>query len=739
MKLDMKHGKASSGKILQTNTFGIGNISVILEILRSKLYSKPIKVICQEIASNARDAHREVGCENIPIEIKLPSRWDMTHRIRDFGPGISPERMLNVFIKYGESTKRENNVQNGGFGIGAKCPWSYSDMFTIVSITTEDGKNICRKYTAEVSSTHEGKLSLMSESVTDKPRGTEIIVSCKDGDINEFRRWTIEACQFWPVKPIITGVSDFEWPEHKKEFTGDNWFVMMSLFHNVYSKVQPYALIDGIPYALNFENMRLNELDTDVQAVLNKMFRHPIYLIFDVGEIPVAASREEIDYNDKSIKQIQNRLVQLANDIVEEISQNIASCPNLWEANIAWKQVDYKYRELVGKAIWNGYAVSGKLDMRNGGIRIFSYLRNGYQAKNSYRRSPAPPSDDPGAFRKCSCAGNFDIEKERLVFYSHENFLKAPNRRRLRTVFQENPDIGQIFVLASTYVDPDLADPVEVKKRAEIHNAGLKTIKEAIDLYAFDCLDNYDKAKIVRNKNGQRKKTVTKIWSFVGGNSSRVCWKDEDIEIDKGTGIYVILNRKCAYLPDKDTYKLDTYWLNQVIGLFDSGEVLYGISKRQQTNIGPGWITLATWMKNRIIKLYKSPDYVNAKKIANVKDNAASTIGNVWYSVQNDWSTNIRNQTGLFAQYIEYSQLIGTQHNVITKIEALLQLAKRICSDVPVAPNVSSSIDLKQLWKKVNDEYPLLRTLGYDTNVDDIYNYVNRVDDRMRMNGKYFE
>ena len=56
-------------------------------------------------------------------------------------------------------------------------------MFTIVSITPENGKNICRKYTAEVSSSNEGKLILMSEGETDKPVGTEIIISCKDGDL----------------------------------------------------------------------------------------------------------------------------------------------------------------------------------------------------------------------------------------------------------------------------------------------------------------------------------------------------------------------------------------------------------------------------------------------------------------------------------------------------------------------------------------------------------------------------
>lgn len=742
MLLDItKHGKASGGNILQTNTFGIGNIGVIIKILRSKMYANPIKVICQEIASNARDAHREVGCGDKPIEIKLPSRWDMTHRIRDFGPGITPDRMLNVFIRYGESTKRGNNIQNGGFGIGAKCPWSYSDMFTIVSITPENGKNICRKYTAEVSSSNEGKLILMSEGETDKPVGTEIIISCKDSDLQEFRRWTIEACQFWTVKPVITGVSDFEWPEIKKEFTGDRWFVLPPSGNTYsYTKIQPYALIDGIPYALNFDNMRLTELDTNIQSILNNMFEHPVYLEFDVGEIPVAASREEIDYNDDSIKKIQDCLVQLASDIVEEISQNIASCSDLWEANLAWKKIDYKYRELIGKAVWQGHPVSGNVDIRNNNVRVFNYTRNNYKQHNSYRHRNT--TDDPNAFRKYHSTNMFEIHDKRLVLYSCENFSNAPNRRKLRTVFNDNPDIGQVIVLVPIYVDPDIVDPACKKNQDEMREKGKKKIDEVVQLYKFDCFDNYDKAKIVRNKNGQRKKSVTKIWSFIpdSGNSSRTAWKDEDIEIDKGTGIYVILNRKCASRPDQEDRTIAVYWLNQMVFLFDPGEILYGISKRQKANIGPGWISLETWMRNKIVQLYKSPDYVNAKQITNIQDNAYSNMRYVWSTVCSHWRTEIRNQTGLLAQFCEWSEFASAQHPIIKKIADLTQhMQNRLGVDVPVPPEVESKVDLMELWKKVNKAYPLLRTLGYDTKSYDIYAYVNSIDDRMRMNGEYIE
>ena len=89
--------------------FGIGDLKVIFNILRSKLYSNPIKSTCREYASNARDAHVEAGIPEIPIEIYLPSAIDNSFRVRDFGLGISPDRINNVFVLYGNSTKRHSN------------------------------------------------------------------------------------------------------------------------------------------------------------------------------------------------------------------------------------------------------------------------------------------------------------------------------------------------------------------------------------------------------------------------------------------------------------------------------------------------------------------------------------------------------------------------------------------------------------------------------------------------------
>ena len=104
----------------------------IFDLLRSKIYENPIKAICREVSCNARDANRSVGKGDVPIEITVPSYNNLSLIIKDCGPGISPYLIENIFIKYAASTKRDDNTQTGGFGLGAKTPFAYTDSFTIV-------------------------------------------------------------------------------------------------------------------------------------------------------------------------------------------------------------------------------------------------------------------------------------------------------------------------------------------------------------------------------------------------------------------------------------------------------------------------------------------------------------------------------------------------------------------------------------------------------------------------------
>ena len=96
-----------SNGITQTASFGIkeSGIGHIFHILRNQLYSDKETAVLREYATNAADAHVEVGTPDKPIEISLPSRFNPELKIRDFGPSLNEQEIKDIFAFYGESER----------------------------------------------------------------------------------------------------------------------------------------------------------------------------------------------------------------------------------------------------------------------------------------------------------------------------------------------------------------------------------------------------------------------------------------------------------------------------------------------------------------------------------------------------------------------------------------------------------------------------------------------------------
>lgn len=291
MKVQSHRASLETNTEVQSNEFGIGDTSVIIDILRNRLYQNKIQSMCQEIISNARDAMREVGKDNT-FEVIIPTRLNPTFRVRDFGPGISPDRMLNVFIKYGASTKRKSNNQTGGFGVGAKSPFAYSDSFSITTWL----EGVKRAYVAHLGLNNQGSLDLVSTDKTDEPNGTEIQVAVRHDDLREFELAIYRAIYFWADKPTVKGVSA-DWVLGSAQGHKVNESIetidrnLLPDFVRPEYGVHALAVIDGIPYPLTDKLLdKASKLGAVVQNKLSKM----LILHFGNGLVEVSASRESI-------------------------------------------------------------------------------------------------------------------------------------------------------------------------------------------------------------------------------------------------------------------------------------------------------------------------------------------------------------------------------------------------------------------------------------------------------------
>lgn len=121
------HAVIGGGKALD---FGISDSAAFFNILSSTLYKDQLLAVVREVLCNAWDAHIETGITDKPVEVTLT---DTKFSVRDFGKGIHNDDMGVIYCVYGNSTKKNDGKQTGGFGLGCKAPLAYVEHFDVIS------------------------------------------------------------------------------------------------------------------------------------------------------------------------------------------------------------------------------------------------------------------------------------------------------------------------------------------------------------------------------------------------------------------------------------------------------------------------------------------------------------------------------------------------------------------------------------------------------------------------------
>ncbi len=426
MKLNEIRPQIETSGELEEQFFSIQDQGMIFDILRNKMYSNPILAICREISCNARDAHREVGKAEVPIQIHLPNALEPFYKIKDFGPGISPDRMSNIFIKYTASTKRSDNLQTGGFGLGAKTPFSYSDTFTI--LTNYNG--VQYNYACFIDETKVGKLALLSETPTSEPNGTEIIIPVKPADFNAFIDYTEKSTRHWTILPNIKG-GHVNYNTIQKLLEGNGWAITATHDYNRYAKM----IIDGIEYPLELDILRKYADGKLIDACQGNFLMY-----FGVGELSLSASREQI-YLDKTTQdKIRQRLNEIYSEIRQRIEDKINTFTNLWDVCVYYRtELRRSFHDLrcLGTFSWNG------IQLDEGYVNticpVYVFTKGKYSRKHG--------TDPNKLSRSLSHHINF-IEHSAL--FVNDLPLKEPTPRRIKKAFDDDNTLQSLQLICPT-------------------------------------------------------------------------------------------------------------------------------------------------------------------------------------------------------------------------------------------------------------------------------------------------
>lgn len=456
MKLNESRPTIESSGGMVEQMFAIEDTGMIFDILRNKMYSDPIRAICREISSNARDAHREVGKESVPCEITLPNTFEHFYKIKDFGPGISPERMSNVFIKYTGSTKRNDNTQTGGFGLGAKTPFSYNDEFVINTVHN----GVKYSYNCFIDETKVGKLVCMNESPTTEPNSTEIEIPVKSKDFRKFYDDTEFVTRHWDVKPTIKGAT-ITYQKISPSLKGNSYAICKSTSNNVIREVK--LVVDGIEYPLDPSQLT-GVTSTKVLDAINGIF----YLYFGIGELSLSATRESVHLDASTKTKIGDKLQEIIKDLTDDVSKQIDAQPTFWDANF-WSNTQlnkiFTNTNFVGVLDWKGLPLfKGAVKLDGATVHAFT---KGKRTRTSYNANKIHKNVQQDI--------NF---VENSAIYVCDLDLNDIHVKHVNAAYAANPNLKYVFVVNANA--PNNIDTIATKYRLnELGAKKLSTITKA--------------------------------------------------------------------------------------------------------------------------------------------------------------------------------------------------------------------------------------------------------------------
>lgn len=293
----------------ETVAFTIATDGAIIRNVISSIYSHREKTVVRELMANGFDGHAKAGKEKVAIEVFLPTTFDSTFAVRDFGCGMSHEFVMKLYSVIGHSTKRNDNNQTGAFGVGSKSPLSICDAFTLRCFdapTPEFPEGRVRMYNIGISNSDIPEIA-HTFSVTPRPDdrveegGVEVKVPVHSSDRAKLLAGLASQHFCWfdkPVKfngaldevahrfyPMISNLSGKMYLAQPSSASGVNW--------NVF--VRQGAAV----YPLDKTTMQGSRLGADIIDTMQQLCKNGRHLMIDlpIGTADVTMAREAIQYN----------------------------------------------------------------------------------------------------------------------------------------------------------------------------------------------------------------------------------------------------------------------------------------------------------------------------------------------------------------------------------------------------------------------------------------------------------
>jgi hypothetical protein len=344
------------------------SFGIILDSL-IRIYSNPYVAALREYTSNAWDSHHN-STPTRPIEVALPSMLSPVFTVEDFGVGMD-RIQLGQYGQFGFSTKRDDNENIGGYGLGSKVGLAFASQYTVravkdgyvntVVIGRDENSNpqmgfINGPVFPENATEEERELIELAYpgEPTDLPNGVKIAIPTM-----EYRKFS-EALSnhfflgFAPGTILIDGKEPTYSVHNKAQFQeigdGLGWRRAKGAQHNVGG----VALIHGVSYSINW-----SEIARDLSYDVRTGFLSEVVVEINNGDIEIQRSRESLVYSKTTTAVLGAKLKSLLAYATEQYKKEIANAPTYREAvQLRRKAISFGFK---ADYTWRGQTIKTRI------------------------------------------------------------------------------------------------------------------------------------------------------------------------------------------------------------------------------------------------------------------------------------------------------------------------------------------------------------------------------------------
>ena len=316
-------------------TIDSSNMYLVMEIV-SNFYRNPIGSIVREITSNCFDAHKKAGNTEDAVVIKVGYDYENSNYYIEFidkGTGLSEEQVKDIYAIWFNSDKRGSNDFIGGFGLGSKSPFSYTDIYYIT--TNFDGvkyEYVNFKKDIDDKGIREFKFSQLGKQETKEQNGTTIRIDLlEDNDLLKFcYEIRNQLSYFYNVYLDCSSPMYSDYKYNTKYFNEEKIIeyktfshrcrVQGKSYYETNSDKNVFILLGTVKYEIN-----LNEMP-DLRCNL------PLGIKFEIGDLTVVPNREDIHYSEYNKNKIRAKFELFKQEIYDLLlTQNTLEFNNYFD------------------------------------------------------------------------------------------------------------------------------------------------------------------------------------------------------------------------------------------------------------------------------------------------------------------------------------------------------------------------------------------------------------------------